>query len=58
MVVQDLQPSGNSEVVTQDLKDGAVICIPKKGNLAQCDNWRGVTLLSIPGKIYCLMILN
>ena len=42
----------------QDWKDSAIICIPKKGNLAECDKGRGVTLLSIPSKVYCLMILN
>ena len=31
---------------------------PGKRNIAKCDNWRRVTLLSIPGKVYCLMILN
>ena len=25
--------------------------IPKKGNLSDCSNWRGITLLSVPGKI-------
>ena len=45
-------------VVPQDWKDGAIICLPKKGNLSDCDNWRGVALLSIPGKVYCQMILN
>ena len=28
--------------VPQGWKDGAVICIPKKGHLADCYNWRGV----------------
>ena len=41
-----------------DWKYGVVVCIPKKGNLTECDNWRGVILLSIPGKVYCQMILN
>ena len=48
----------SSGEVPQDWKDGVVVCIPKKGNLTDCDNWRGVTLLSIPGKVYCQMILN
>ena len=44
--------------VPEDWKNGTIICIPKKGNLKDCDNWRGVTLLSVPGKVYCQMILN
>ena len=47
-----------SGIVHVDREDGIVVCIPKKGNLSECDNWRGVTLLSIPGKVYCQMILN
>ena len=48
----------NSGEVLEDWKNGAVVCIPKKGNLTECDNWRGVTLLSIPGKAHCQVILN
>ena len=48
----------NDNDVPEDWKDGAIVCIPKKGDLSNCDNWRGVTLLSIPGKVYCQVILN
>ena len=48
----------NSGTVPEDWKNGEIVCIPKKGNLSDCDNWRGVTLLSIPGKVYCQVILN
>ena len=48
----------NSGEVPEDWKNGTIVCIPKKGNLTECDNWRGVTLLSIPGKVYCQLILN
>ena len=41
-----------------DWKDGVVVCIPKKGSLADSNNWSGVTLLSTPGKVYCQMMLN
>ena len=39
-------------------KNGSTVCNPKKGNLNEYDSWRGVTLLSIPGKVHCQMILN
>ena len=42
----------------EDWKVGEIVPLPKKGNLADCNNWRGVTLLSVPGKAFCLMILN
>ena len=48
----------NSGEVPEYWRNGAVVCIPKKGNLTECDNWRGVTLLSIPGKAHCQVILN
>ena len=43
--------------VPEDWKNCSIVCIPKKSSL-ECDNWRGVTLLSIPGKMYIQMILN
>ena len=45
-------------IVPVDWKDVVVVYITKKGNLTESDNWRGVTLLSIPGKVYYHMILN
>jgi hypothetical protein len=32
--------------------------LPKKGDPRMCDNWRGITLLSIPGKVFCRILLN
>ena len=31
---------------------------PKKGDLSQCSNYRGISLLSVPGKIFNRVILN
>ena len=47
-----------TSVFPEDWKDGTVICIPKKGNPAECDSWRGVTLLSVLGTFYCQILLN
>jgi len=41
-----------------DWKDGIIITIPKDGDLKDCNNWRGVTLLSIPGKVMAGIILE
>lgn len=32
--------------------------LPKKGNLGDCNNWRGVTLLSTPGKVFSSVLLQ
>ncbi len=28
-----------------------LVPIPKKGNLSCCDNWRGISLLDVAGKV-------
>ena len=33
-------------------KFGYVIPLPKKGDKTLCKNWRGILLLSVPGKIF------
>ena len=32
--------------------------LPKNGDLQQCDNLRGITLLSVASKIFCRFLLN
>jgi hypothetical protein len=32
--------------------------LPKKGNLTDCNNWRGITLLSIPWKVFLSILLE
>ena len=44
--------------VPRDWKDGIVIPLPKKGDLKDCNNWRGITLLSVPGKVLAGIILD
>ncbi|PIO67667.1 hypothetical protein TELCIR_10574 [Teladorsagia circumcincta] len=47
----------NQEEVPEDWKKGVIVRLPKKGNLSECGNWRG-TLLSVPGKTFCLILLR
>ena len=44
--------------VPTDWQSGITVKLPKKGDLTDPNNWRGVTLLSVPGKVFVLMLLN
>ena len=46
------------EKIPQDWKVGTIVPLPKKGDLSICSNWRGITLLSIPSKVLCIIMLN
>ena len=48
----------NSDTIPEDWSKGLIVKIPKKGNTKNCDNWRGITLLSIPSKVFCKVLLN
>jgi len=48
----------NEGKMPNDWKCGLLIKIPKKGDTANCDNWRGITLLSIPSKVFTRILLN
>lgn len=45
------------ESLPEDTKVGIIINLPKKGDLSDCKNWRGITLLCIINKI-CAHIIN
>ena len=38
--------------VPQEWKDALIVPIPKKGDLSSCDNWRGISLLDVGGKLF------
>ena len=37
-------------------RDSILVPIPKKGNLSLCDNWRGISLLDVVGKVVARML--
>ena len=39
-------------------KKGLIIKLPKSGNLKECKNWIGVTLLSVVSKIFGRIIID
>ena len=44
--------------IPDEWKEGHLTVLPKKGDLTQCDNHRGIMLLSVPGKVTSKIILE
>ena len=44
--------------VPQPWKDASIVTIYKKGDRTNCGNYRGISLLSIAGKIFARIVLN
>ena len=47
-----------NENIPPDWSKGLIVKILEKGDLQNCDNWRGVTLLSVPSKVFCKILLG
>ena len=45
-----------AEEVPKDWVDAVIVAIPKKGDLAVCDNWRGISLLDVIGKVFARIL--
>ena len=48
----------DEEKLPTDGKEYFINKIPKKGDLGKCANYRGITLLSVPGKVLNRIILD
>ena len=48
-LMQDIWRDGE---VLVDWKDAEVFPVPKMGDLQNCDNWRGISLLDVIGKVF------
>ena len=46
------------ENIPEEWKEGYLIKLPKKGDLSECKNYRGIMLLSTPGKVFNKVILE
>jgi hypothetical protein len=44
--------------MTNDWRCGLLVKLPKKGDTANCDNWRDITLFSVPSKVFTRAMLN
>jgi len=40
----------------KDWRDALIVPVPKKGDLQFCDNWQGISLLGVVGKIFAQII--
>lgn len=55
MLIQQAWAEGS---VPQEWKDANIVAIFKKGDRTQCGNYRGISLLSIAGKVFARILLN
>ena len=44
--------------VPKEWADAVLVPIPKKGDLSSCDNWRGIALLKVVGKVIARVVLG
>ena len=51
-----LQRVWREGTVVEDWKHAELVPIPKKGDLKHCDNWRGISLLDVVGKVFARVI--
>ena len=42
--------------VVADCQDAQIVPIPEKGDLRVCDNWRGISLLDVVGKVIARIV--
>lgn len=48
----------NKNTIPTTWSEGNIIKLPKKGDLTNCNNWRGITLLSIPSKNFSKILID
>ena len=48
----------DNEEVPQELKEASIVTIFKKGSRTDCGNYRGISMLSVAGKILANVLLN
>ena len=58
LLCQILQKIWDSEEAPSEWKTGIIVKLHKKGDLGNCNNWRGITLLSLTSKIFSHIILQ
>jgi len=46
------------QCLPENWKKSLIVKVPKKGDLTQCDNYRSISLLSVPSKILCWVLID
>ena len=46
------------EQILEDWHRGLIMKLPKKGDLTECSNWRGITLMVVAAKVLGRMIIT
>lgn len=46
------------ETIPSDWDNALNVKLPRKGELQNCNNWRGITVLSINSKVFCRILLG
>ena len=44
--------------VPEDWKKSLVVTVPNRGDVTRCDNYRGISLLFVPSKILCMVLID
>jgi hypothetical protein len=52
MLLPLLEKIWNEEKVPKEWREGLLVKISKKGDITNCNTWRGIALLSTPRKYY------
>ena len=55
-LLQLMQDVWRDDEVVADWKNAVVVPVPKKGDLQCCDNWRGISLLDVVGKLFARIV--
>ena len=55
-LIELMQEVWEERKVVSDWKNAEIVLVPKNENLQSCDNWRGISLLDVVGKIFARII--
>jgi hypothetical protein len=58
MLLPLFEKISEEEEIPKDWKDGHIIKLPKKEDFSSCENYRGITLLSAPSKVFNRILLE